>query len=124
MIGVTVPLVQVFVVLLFIARELLHVGEVAYVAILLAGAWVGGEKKRIFCTVALVTLYLSRWSGVGEVFVLFFGGLGRIDQELSWFAGILQQVETLAISIFAGWIALKSIPFWRPETSGLGAGDP
>ncbi len=114
-VGVTMPTLFAFVVA-WMSDAIL----VAYGGFLLAGVWLAGGNRRLFCfatlgCLVLVTLASMRSTTIGPYF-LDRGGLSPAFAYFVW--SLLTLAERVLLSLLGGWIALRAATFWQADSPG------
>ena len=90
---------------------------VAYVALLVAGAFTASGNRRLFAIAAGAGLVISIWGAPQAMVVNSFlnrGGLSPVMSTLLW--GFIAPLQHMALSVFAGWVAVRTTSFWESDT--------
>jgi hypothetical protein len=100
-----------------------NLAAVAFVGILLAGAWLSSGDRRLFCIVALGCLLIVGTTNVTHKIAWQFYSSRGTGDALQMLAILLMPVELALCSLFGGWIALRTKRFWVTKEPPLSTQD-
>jgi hypothetical protein len=92
---------------------------VAFVGFLIAGAWLSSGDRRLFCVVALGCMLLVGMTNITHKIAWQFYSGSAMGDVMQLLAIVLMPMEVAMLSLFGGWIAVRTKRFWASKEVAL-----